>query len=247
MRRGTPIVRWLRRRVNRGGVAGMIARMVVQTAIGLAGMGAILFLAAGDWDWPQGWAFLGEVGVSTFALNFWLARHDPALLATRLSSPVQRDQRPWDRVFLGVGALVFVAWLVLCAFDARRFGWSQVPVWVEVAGAVLTALCMVVVWQAFRFNTFAAPQVRMQTDRAHRVISDGPYGIVRHPMYSGAMLMFPGMPLMLGSWWGLLFVPVAVAGVGARAVGEERMLRGELAGYDEYARRVRFRIVPGVW
>ncbi len=225
----------------------MIVRMVIQTAIGLAAMGVVLFLAAGDWVWPQGWIFLGEVGGSTFALNFWLARHDPALLATRLSSPVQRDQRPWDRVFLAVAAVVFIAWLVLSAFDARRFGWSLVPVWVEAVGAVLIALCMFVVWQAFRVNSFAAPQVRMQTDRAHRVVSDGAYGIVRHPMYAGALMMFVGMPLLLGSWWGLLFLPLGVVGVGFRAVGEEQMLRGELTGYEDYARRVRFRMVPGVW
>jgi protein-S-isoprenylcysteine O-methyltransferase Ste14 len=225
----------------------MITRMVVQTTIGLMAMGAILFLAAGDWGWRQGWAYLGEIAISTFALNFWLVRNDPALLATRLSAPVQRDQQPWDRIFLAAGALVFVSWLVLCAFDARRFGWSRVALWAEALGAVLIALCMIVVWQAFRFNTFAAPQIRVQSDRAQRVITDGPYRIVRHPMYAGALLMFVGTPLLLGSWWGLLFVPLAVAGIGFRAVGEERMLRRELPGYDDYARHVRFRMVPGLW
>jgi hypothetical protein len=83
----------------------MITRMVVQTAIWLAAMAAILFLAAGDWGWPQGWVFLGEVAVSTFGVNLWLVRHDPALLASRLSAPVQRDQRPWDRTFMLVGLL----------------------------------------------------------------------------------------------------------------------------------------------
>ena len=109
-------------------------------------------------------------------------------------------------------------------------------------GAVLIALCMIMVWQTFRFNTFAAPQVRIQKDREQRVITDGPYRIVRHPMYAGALLMFVGTPLLLGSWWGLLFVPVGVVGIGIRAVGEERMLRRELRGYDDYARQVRFRM-----
>ena len=89
----------------------MITRMVVQTTISLAVMGAILFLAAGDWGWPQGWAFLGEIAISSFAVSLWLARHDPALLATRLSAPMQRDQRPWDRIFMAVGALsLSVGW-----------------------------------------------------------------------------------------------------------------------------------------
>ena len=225
----------------------MIARLVIQTTVWLVAMAALLFLAAGDWDWPQGWVFLCEIALSSFAVSFWLARHDPALLATRLSSPVQPDQQPWDRIFMAVGAIVFVAWLVLCALDARRFAWSLVPLWVQALGAALIVLCMVLVWQTFRFNSFAAPQVRVQADRDHRVSTDGPYRFVRHPMYASALLMFIGTPLLLGSWWGLLFVPIGVIGIGVRAVGEERMLRRELPGYDDYARRVRFRMIPGLW
>jgi protein-S-isoprenylcysteine O-methyltransferase Ste14 len=225
----------------------MIMRMVVQTTVWLIAMGALLFIAAGDWGWPQGWVFLCEIALSSFAVSFWLARHDPALLATRLSAPVQPDQRPWDRVFMAVGAVIFVSWLVVCALDARRFSWSRVPLWVQAFGAVLIALSMIVCWQTFRFNTFAAPQVRVQVDRDQHVIIDGPYRIVRHPMYAGALLMFVGTPLLLGSWWGLLFVPIGVVGIGVRAVGEERMLRRELPGYDDYASRVRFRMIPGVW
>jgi protein-S-isoprenylcysteine O-methyltransferase Ste14 len=225
----------------------MITRMVVQTTTWLAAMGVILFAAAGDWGWPQGWILLGEIAISSFAVSFWLARHDPALLTSRLSAPLQRDQRPWDRVFIVAALSVFTGWLALCALDARRFQWSVVPLWAQGLGAVLIALSMIAVWRTFRFNTFAAPQVRMQKDRQHRVITDGPYRIVRHPMYAAALVFFAGAPLLLGSWWGLLAVPVAAVGMGIRAVGEERMLRSELDGYDDYARRVRFRMFPGLW
>jgi hypothetical protein len=156
----------------------MIMRMAIQTTIWLAVMGIILFVAAGDWGWPQGWAFLVEIAISSVAVSLWLARHDPALLEARLSAPVQRDQRPWDRIFMAAGALVFVSWLVLSALDARRFQWSLVPLWAQALGAVLIALCMTLVWQTFRFNTFAAPQIRIQKDRGQRVITDGPYRIV---------------------------------------------------------------------
>jgi protein-S-isoprenylcysteine O-methyltransferase Ste14 len=131
-------------------------------------------------------------------------RHDPALLESRLSAPVRRDQMPWDRIFMLTVAPVFIGWMVLIGLDARRFGWSHVPLGAQALGAVLIALSMVLVWQTFRFNTFAAPQVRVQAARAHRVITDGPYSIVRHPMYAGAMLYLLGMPLLLGSWWGIV-------------------------------------------
>ncbi len=225
----------------------MITRIVVQTTLWLAGMGGVLFVAAGDWRWPQGWALLAELGVCSFAVSFWLLRHDPALLATRLSGPIGRDQVPWDRLFMPAIALVFLGWTVLIAMDARRLGWSRMPLWTQALGAVLIALGMLVVWQTFRFNTFAAPQVRVQTARAHRVITDGPYRIVRHPMYAGGMLVFLGIPLLLGSWWGVVAVPLLLLGIAPRAVGEERLLRRELSGYDEYAKRVRFRLIPGVW
>jgi protein-S-isoprenylcysteine O-methyltransferase Ste14 len=154
---------------------------------------------------------------------------------------------PWDRVFMVVVMIAFFAWLVLIGLDARRFAWSHVPVWAEGLGAVLLALGMGGAWQTFRYNTFAAPQVRVQADRAHHVVADGPYRIVRHPMYAGVILWLVGAALMLGSWWGVAAVPLIVAALGWRAVGEERMLRRELTGYDEYAKRVRYRLIPGVW
>ena len=224
-----------------------ITRIVAQTTLWLVAMGVVLFLAAGDWRWPQGWVFLGELGLSSFAISFWLLRHDPALLASRLSAPIRRDQKPWDRIFMPAIAIVFIAWTVLLGIDARRFAWSHVPLWAQALGAVLIGLGMVLVWQTFRFNSFAAPQVRVQAIRAHRVITDGPYRIVRHPMYAGGMILFVGMPLLLGSWWGVVAVPLLGAGIALRAIGEERVLRRELSGYDEYAKRVRFRLIPGVW
>jgi protein-S-isoprenylcysteine O-methyltransferase Ste14 len=226
----------------------MRTRLVVQTTVWLAVMGAILFVAAGDGRWPQGWIFLADSGVCSFAVGFWLLHHDPALLASRLSSPVrQRDQMPWDRVFMRVVMIVFIGWIVLIGLDARRFAWSHVPVWVQVIGAILIPLGMFLVAQVFRFNTFAAPQVRIQTARAQHVITDGPYRIVRHPMYAASILYLLGVPLLLGSWWGVAVVPLMVAGLVPRVVGEERMLRRELAGYDAYAKRVRYRLLPGIW
>ncbi len=202
---------------------------LVQTVLWLIALGAMIFAAAGDWFWPQGWIFLVEVAIASLVIGYWLFRHDPALLETRLSRPFHRDQKPWDRVFLAVTLIVYLAWLVLMALDARRFGWSNVPLWTEALGASLIALCMILVWEVFRYNSFAAPQVRTQTERGQVVVTGGPYAIVRHPMYASAILYFVGAPLLLGSWWGLLPVPVFIVALGARAVGEERMLRQAFA------------------
>ena len=221
-------------------------RCLVRIAFWLLAMAAILFYAAGGWDWPQAWLFLAESAISAAAISCWLAYHDPALLEARLSG-FHPDQRPWDRVFIASALPGFMLWLVLIALDAQRFGWSAVPLAVQGLGGALIALCMVLVWRVFRSNSFAAPQVRLQAERGQRVITGGPYRIVRHPMYGAALLYFFGVPLLLGSWWALLPVPLFVAALAARAVAEERLLFQALPGYDTYARQVRFRLVPRVW
>jgi protein-S-isoprenylcysteine O-methyltransferase Ste14 len=220
---------------------------LVRTALWLIALGAILFVAAGELDWPQAWVFMAENVVSSVVVGSWLARHDPALLKARTSRSFHKDQKPWDRIFMVVAMLAFVGWLVLIAMDAKRFGWSHTPVWTQGLGFGLIALCMVLVWQVFRYNSFAAPQVRMQTERGQIVVTQGPYRIVRHPMYAAALAYFLGAPLLLGSLWGLVAIPVFMAAFGARAIGEERMLRQSLVGYDDYARRVRYRLIPGLW
>jgi protein-S-isoprenylcysteine O-methyltransferase Ste14 len=225
----------------------MVWRMTIQTTIWLLVMGAIVFAAGGGLAWPQAWVFLAESGVSGFTIGAWLTRHDPALLAARLSSLFHRDQSPWDRVFLGCAGLGFIAWLVLAAVDAHRFRWSVVPLWAQALGAVLIALCMVGVSCVFAANSFAAPQVRHQAERGQVVVTTGPYRFVRHPMYAFATLYFLGVPLLLGSWWALLPVPLFAIAFGARAIGEERMLRQALPGYDAYTGTVRFRLIPGIW
>jgi protein-S-isoprenylcysteine O-methyltransferase Ste14 len=225
----------------------MGTRALVQTTFLSVILGGCLFFAAGDWEWPQAWVFLAEIEIASLLVSAWLARHDPALLESRLSKPFHGDQQRWDRLFMASALIGFGGWMVVMALDARRFGFSHIPLWTQGLGAVLIALCMVLVWQVFRYNTFAAPQVRIQADRGQRVITNGPYKIVRHPMYAAALFYFLGTPLLLGSWWGLLPVPFFAACLGARAVGEERMLRQALPGYDDYVRQVRFRLVPGVW
>jgi protein-S-isoprenylcysteine O-methyltransferase Ste14 len=225
----------------------VVSKLIVRNVLWLAFLAVLLFVPAGTLRWPAGWVFLAELGGLGLLLSLWLARHDPALLAERMSMGFQPAQKTWDKVFMATFFALFGGWLVLMALDAVRFGWSQVPVWLQAIGAVLIALCMYVAYLTFRENSFAAPVVKIQAERGHRVVTTGPYALVRHPMYAGGVLFFIGVPLLLGSWYGLAAVPVVTAMLVARTLMEERMLTNELPGYREYAARVRWRLVPGVW
>jgi protein-S-isoprenylcysteine O-methyltransferase Ste14 len=225
----------------------LATRALLETTAFYIVFGVVLFTVAGDWTWPQAWVFLGESEILSGAIIVWLAAVDPALLRSRMAMRFHADQTRWDRVFMAAAFSSFILWLVLIPLDARRFRWSRVPLWAEVVGAVLIALCMILVCWVFRYNSFAAPQVRIQQDRGQHVVTGGPYRIVRHPMYADALFYFIGAPLLLGSWWGLLPVPFFMIAFGIRAVREERVLRQALQGYDDYANRVRFRLLPGVW
>lgn len=228
-------------------VARLIALLVVEFAVLMAVLAGVLFGAAGTAQWPSGWAYLGLFLSVGLVFSLWLAAVDPDLLAERLKPPVQRGQARWDRLFMLAVMALYIGWHILMAADARRFGWSHAPAWAQVLGGVLFAASYLGIGWVFRTNSFAAPVVRVQSERAQTVIDTGPYAIVRHPMYAFAALQFIGVPLVLGSWWGLAAIPLLYGGVAWRAVREEGVLRAELAGYDDYARRVRWRLAPGVW
>ena len=224
----------------------MIPRLARQMAITIAIMAIMLFLPAGRLDWPGAWLFLAEMGLVGFAMGVWLARHDPELLAERMKPPFQRTQPGWDRWFLVAVAGLGAGWLILMGFDGRPTG-SRLPFWLAIVGAVLMLISFAIVQWTFQTNSFAAAVVRIQTERGHRVISTGPYALVRHPMYAGAVLFLLSVPLMLGSLWGLISAPAMVAMLGLRAVREERTLAAGLEGYAAYMQRVRYRFVPGLW
>jgi protein-S-isoprenylcysteine O-methyltransferase Ste14 len=225
----------------------MISQLLVRTAIWIAVMAALLFVPAGTLRWAAGWVFLAEMGGFGLLIGLWLARHDPALLAERMSMLVQPAQKRWDKVFMAGMVVVWVGWLVLMALDAVRWRSSHMPISLQAIGAVLIALCMYLAYLALHENSYAAPVVKIAIERGHRVVDSGPYAYIRHPMYAGALLFFIGTPLLLGSWWGLAVAPALAAVLCARAVLEERTLAQELPGYRDYAARVRYRLVPGVW
>jgi protein-S-isoprenylcysteine O-methyltransferase Ste14 len=208
---------------------------------------ALLFLPAGTLDWPGAWVFMAEFVVGAAAITFWLARHDPGLLNERMSGAFQKGQALADKVFMTVIIVVWYGWLVLMGLDAGRWHLSHMPVALNIAGAIVIPVGFFIVWRVFRANSFAAPVIRVQSERGQHVIDTGPYAVVRHPMYAGAMIYMLGMPLLLGSWFGLLVLPLILCALTVRIFIEEATLRKGIAGYAEYAARVRYRLVPGVW
>ena len=225
----------------------MIRRLVQKSLAGFAIMLVLLFVPAGTLAWPAGWALLIEFSIASTLITRWLLRHNPELLAERMAPLIQRDQKPWDKVLMAAFLFLWCAWLVVMSLDAARFGWSDVPLWLQALGAIAIAVGMYITFLTMRANTFAAPVVKIQAARGHRVVSDGPYAVVRHPMYGGALLLIAGIPLLLGSWWGLVMALVIVLLLAVRAVLEERTLMAELPGYTDYAARVRYRFVPFIW
>lgn len=206
-----------------------------------------LFLAAGTVIWPAGLAFLVLFFGFTVAISRWLFRHNPELLTERMTGIGKPDQKPRDKVFYVFANVFFLAWLVLMPLDAVRFHWSQMPGWLQAAGAILLLCSFYLFFLTFRENAYLSPAVRIQTERGQTVISTGPYHYMRHPMYATAIIFIVGTTLLLGSWYGLFLGLILVVGIALRAVQEERTLRAELPGYDEYMTQVKYRLVPYVW
>lgn len=207
-------------------------------------IGALLFVPAGTIRYWQAWVYLGIYFIASFLITLYLTKHDPALLQRRMRGGPTAEKRKPQRAAMLLATIGFVGAMVVPALD-HRFGWSHVPVVVVVLGDILTALWFAVAFLVFRENTYSAATI--QIAEGQTVISTGPYAIVRHPMYAGGLFSFLGTSLALGSWWGMLAVVIVMPALVWRLVDEERFLRGNLPGYAEYSRRVRYRLIPGVF
>jgi len=221
---------------------------LIGSFIYLAVFPVILFILAGDWRWLEGWLFSIIFLVMCFSTLLYLYFYDPALLKERFGSPIQQTQKSWDKVLLSLFFVDFLVWFAIMPLDARRFHWSPIfPLWLRTIGTVLLTISIVMVFEALRENTFAAPVVKMQKERGQTVVSNGMYGVVRHPMYAGALLLFVAGPLLLGSVWGLIISFVLIVTIAVRSIGEEAMLKQELEGYSDYMKRVKWRMIPFVF
>jgi protein-S-isoprenylcysteine O-methyltransferase Ste14 len=207
-------------------------------------MGLVLFGASGTLSYVAAWVYLALFCGLAALVTIDVMRRDPTLLERRKKGGPSAEPRPQQRWIMIGASIGFVALLVVPALD-RRCGWSHVPTALVVLGDLLFVVGFGFVGRVYRENTFGAATVEIVRDQ--RVISTGPYAVVRHPMYASALVYLFGTPLALGSYWGLLALAFMLPFLIARLFDEERLLAKELPGYTDYMARVRFRIVPGIW
>jgi protein-S-isoprenylcysteine O-methyltransferase Ste14 len=219
-------------------------RALRSSLFGILALAALLFIPAGTLDYWQGWLFMAVFVCTSGAITVYLAIRDPKLLERRMNVGPRAEKEPAQKVIMVFAILGFITMLIFPVLD-HRFGWSSVPASVSVLGDALIALGFLFVFFVFRENSYGASTI--QIAEGQTVISTGPYALVRHPMYAGALVMLVGIPLALGSWWGLfallLILPVLIW----RLLDEERFLRQNLPGYADYQAKVKYRLLPFLW
>ncbi len=221
----------------------LIFRTVVSFLITFAFLLLALFLPAGRIAWANGWLFFLVFFVLMVLAAVYLWRTNPDIFVAR--SRIHRGTKRWDKVFTALLLPAIMAIFPVAALDGGRFHWSHVPLGIVVLGYVLLIVGFVITIWVERVNKFAEPTVRIHSGQT--VIDTGPYAIVRHPMCSSAILMFVGIPLVLGSYWALIPAATTALILLPRTIMEDRALRTELPGYSDYAHRVRYRLIPGIW
>lgn len=212
--------------------------------IGSVALGILLFLPAGTFNYWQAWVFIVVFTVSTNAIGVYLSLKDPALLERRKQVGPAAEQSPVQKILISFGILSLLGLMVFSALD-HRFEWSIMPPYFSLVGAGMVALGLFINLLVFKENSYGASNI--QTMEGQKVISTGPYALIRHPMYGGVLVMVIGTPLALGSWWGLAILAVALPGLIWRILDEEKLLERELPGYKEYEQKVRYRLVPYLW
>ncbi len=219
-------------------------RRSVQVVVSVFIISALLFLSAGRLDWLWGWLFLAG-WLLLLLLSAFVMHKSPGLINER--GRRAENIKGWDKVLMGIYSLVLFTAPVVAGLDAVRFEWSAMSPALHVIGGVLFIPAMIMPLWAMSANAYLSTMVRIQDDRGHRIVTTGPYRYVRHPMYVGTIFFGLSIPLFLGSWWTFIPCGLIVVLFIVRTALEDRMLREELPGYAEYAQRVRYRLLPGIW
>jgi protein-S-isoprenylcysteine O-methyltransferase Ste14 len=219
-------------------------QLAVSSVLGLVAFALLLFLPAGTFNYWQAWVFIAVFSVATLAPSVYLLVKDPAALERRMHAGPAAETRTVQKIIIVGAFLLLPAVGVFSALD-HRFGWSPVPTAVSLVGDALVAIGLGIAQFVVIQNSYAAANITVEAGQ--KVVSTGLYGIVRHPMYVGTLILTAGVPLALGSWWGLLILIPGLVGIAFRVLDEEKMLTQDLDGYREYTQKVPYRLVPHVW
>lgn len=219
-------------------------RIGISSVLGITAFALLLFVPAGSVNYWQAWAFLAVFSAASLVPTLYLGRKYPDAIERRTHAGPQAESRPVQKVVMAGTFTVFAAMLVVPALD-HRFGWSQVPAWLSIAGDVMVAVGLGLAMWVIVQNQYASANITIEDGQP--LVSTGLYGIVRHPMYFGNVILMIGIALALGSYWTLLLVIPGTLLMVVRIFDEEKLLTEELDGYRQYAERVRYRLVPLVW
>ena len=219
--------------------------LATKTILGFAqlvvALGVLLFAPAWTFDFWQAWVYLLVFVTSSALITIYLWKRDPKLLERRVNAGPSAEKEKKQKLIQVFASLAFIGLMIVPSLD-HCFSWSNVPVLVVIGGDLLAALCFFIVFLVFKENTFTAATIEIAPDQT--VISSGPYAVVRHPMYAGALIMLFGTPLALGSWWALLLFIMMTFVIVWRLLNEETFLSKSLPGYNEYCRKVQYRLNP---
>lgn len=207
-------------------------------------LGFALFVPAGSLGFWQAWAYLADFCVCTILITAYLLRHDPELLSRRVKAGAVAETRKNQQIIQSLANVFFIALFIVPGFDFR-FHWSNVPPAVSIVADGFVALGFYIVFLVFKANTYTSATIEISPEQ--RVITSGPYSVVRHPMYGGAFLLLLFTPLALGSWLAIPILIPLILVIIARLLDEEKYLSANLRGYEDYRRKVRFRLVPFLW
>jgi protein-S-isoprenylcysteine O-methyltransferase Ste14 len=219
----------------------LLLKGIIKLAVGLLLIGVLLFLPAGSLDYPNGWLFIGLLFAPMLVLGTVLFLKAPDLLEKRLNA---KEKESAQKGVLALSGLIFPLGFILSALDFR-FSWSRVPTWLVAVSAILFLLGYAMYAEVMRENAYLSRTVEVQENQ--KVVSTGLYGVVRHPMYLATFLMFLPLPLILGSFWGLIpfaFYPFVIV---IRILNEEQLLCRELDGYTDYVKKVKYHLIPFIW
>jgi len=223
----------------------LLATIVMKGLLGLGTIGGVLFGLAGRVDWAAAWVLISLLAVYLFIGGWWFLRRDPELLQERMTTAPNVPR--WDRLLVRTYWVLLPTLFATAALDAGRFRWSEMSPVVQAIGAAAIVAAFVVIWWCTAANHFLSSNARIQSERGHRVVQNGPYRFVRHPMYTSLIVLMVGLALILGSWLAVVPATLIAALLVVRTSFEDHMLTTALAGYREYANQVHERLFPGLW